>query len=167
MVELETYIRKWIIPDMNKRRGRTDDLNSGEVLAKIYSPDPGKPGEGYELFVEMQKLRGELTPAAALEIADGVYYRLQPNAGQNIGIGDFLRFLEVNLGVDAPKAYGFCIVKYLTRLNYGDSPDYEEIEKKVMARHLRSLPKIAAFAPDTTAIRGLLRMFDECDWLWG
>jgi hypothetical protein len=151
---------------MSKRRGRNGDLSEEEVRQKIFSSVEEKPGEGWELFVEMQKLNGGLTPDVALEIADGVYYRMQPNAGKEIKINDFFYFLEANLGIDAKTAMGFSIVKYLTRLNYGDNSDYKKIEENVMAKHLESLPKIRVFAPDLRVQAGLLKMYSDCDWLW-
>jgi len=132
----EIYIQETLIPRMDKHRGRLQSQTREEIVRKLFSVDVYKPGEVVEIIEETVRAKWELTPELALEIADVVYYTLQPNCP------DFVSNpspLISTLGVDMETAFAFCMVKYETRLRHGSPSNYKEIEKKVMARFLESL----------------------------
>jgi hypothetical protein len=89
----------------------------------------------------------------ALEFADLIYYMLQENYQINSS-DDF--FITLYLG-DAGWDLGakFCIVKYKTRLEFGDNPNYKAIEAHVMAEYLMVLkntrPDLALVLADQRA----------------
>jgi hypothetical protein len=131
------YIQETLIPRMDKRRGKLQPQTREEIVKKLFSVDVPKPGEAVEIIEEAVRAKRKLTPELALEIADVVYYTLQPNCP------DFASNPEPfvsNLGVDMETAFILCVLKYETRLLQGDSANYKEIEKEVMARFLESLP---------------------------
>ena len=64
---------------------------------------------------------------------------LQLTAGVDIVTDSLFKFLEFNLGISRDKALGFYIMKYLTRLNFGDDPNHKKIEEEIMTKHLETL----------------------------
>jgi hypothetical protein len=137
--ELEAVIKEQIIPQMNQRREREEPMDCNEIYTKLNNPPcSDKPGEIHEWSREIAKDTSIVPPqekdvAIALELADIVYYTLQPNSKENYGL-----FWEIYLG--GPQlAYVFCVIKYKTRLEYGDREDYKEIESYVMANYLKDL----------------------------
>ncbi|MHA2060872.1 MAG: hypothetical protein ACW963_01085 [Candidatus Sifarchaeia archaeon] len=133
----EDYIRENIIPRMDRRRGRTSPIGGQEIIRKIFNVPPNKSGEAYELIAgELQEKGFDLTPLVASEIADIVYYTSQPNCPEHTKdptpLFDFL-------GVDIDLARSFCILKYETRLMFGDDKDYKEIENAVLEKFMTSL----------------------------
>ena len=140
----ENHIARVIIPAMDKRRGRLSPTPKEDVARKLWSPPASdKPGEWPELAQAMIKSAGELlTVDQSLEIADVVYYYLQPNAPEKASRKGLETFMFIILG-DMSLALDFTIVKYETRLKYGDMADYREIEKEVMQTffEIKGLPE--------------------------
>ncbi|HUS59944.1 MAG TPA: hypothetical protein VMX76_01010 [Nevskiaceae bacterium] len=130
------YIQETLIPRMDERRGRLRPLAREEIVKKLFSVDVPKPGEAVEIIGETVRAKRKLTPELALEIADIIYYTLQPNCP------DFISnpkpFIS-GLGVDMGTAFAFCALKYETRLLQGDFANHKEVEKEIMARFLESL----------------------------
>lgn len=124
---------------MDKRRNRNEPMSSDEIYSKINNiPNSEKPGEIHELFREMTRHPDIVSPfkkdvATALEIADVVYYTLQPNSKE-----DYDLFWSILLG-NPSLGYIFCIIKYNIRLKYGDKENYKEIETSVMKNYLEEL----------------------------
>ncbi|MCH7730178.1 hypothetical protein IID21_01455 [Patescibacteria group bacterium] len=141
----EIHIRESIIPRMDERRGREKSMRTEEVSAKLFR-NPNKPAEDFELAEEVKRAHTGVTPELALEIADEVYYRLQPNADPE-GSAKLDVFLDGLLGISQDHAYSFCIIKYETRLLFGDNPDYKEIEEEVMIQHLSQIPELKNIWP--------------------
>jgi len=139
----ERHIKDVIIPSMNRRKNRTIPLSRNEVIKKIYNPpNSSKPGEEFELFREVHRKSTEewLNVDIALEIADNVYYALQPNAPRT-EISNLEKYLAWILG-DMPTAFDFAIIKYESRLRYGDKPDHTKIERDIMQEFfkMKNLP---------------------------
>ena len=127
------YIQETLIPKMDERRGRVRPQTREEIVKKLFSADMTKPGETVEIIEEAVRAKRKLTPELALEVADVIYYMLQPNCP------DFANNPEpfiTGLGIDMETAYTLCIVKYEARLLYGSLSNFKEIEKKMMARFL-------------------------------
>ena len=133
----EDYIQGNILPRMDERRGRTKPISRLEIVKKIFNVPPEKDGEAYELIAgELQGKGFDLTPSLASEIADIVYYTSQPNCPEHTK--DPFPLFNF-LGVDMDLARSFCILKYETRLNFGDEGDYKEIENAVLERFMTNL----------------------------
>lgn len=110
-----------------------------EIIFKLFSTDRKKPGEAIELIDALTQPGGsgeEDTVRVALEIADIVYYTLQPNCPLVAGINDPWEALE-GIGVKRCHALALCVAKYTTRLSCGDLLDYKKIEEEVMKTLLR------------------------------
>lgn len=137
IVDRKRYIQEVLIKKMDGKKGRISPQEGEEVARKLFSVDVSKPGEAVEIIEESVRARGQLTSELALEIADVVYYALQPNCPE--WVRDVRPFVTQFLGVDIETAYAFCILKYELRLLYGDLRDYKEVEKEVMARFLKDL----------------------------
>lgn len=132
------YIQETLIPKMDERRGRLRPQTREEIVKKLFSADMTKPGEAVEIIEEAVRAKRKLTPELALEIADVIYYALQPDCP------DFESNPEpfiTGLGIDMETAYALCIVKYEARLLHGSPSNFKEIEKKIMARFLENLAK--------------------------
>jgi len=129
------FIRSYIIPQMNERSERKETMSGEEVKQKLHSkPNSEKPGEWAELCREIvdDKTSGlEKVVNVALELADIVYYCLQPNSSETLESVFMYLYLE-----RFDLAYLFCIAKYCTRLEFGDDPKYKEIEKYIMKKYL-------------------------------
>ena len=140
----EEHIVRVIIPSMDKRRERLSPMPKEDVARKLWSlPVSDKPGEGHELVQAMAKdVGGPFTVDEALEIADVVYYYLQPNTPEKASREGLEMFIFIILG-DMSLALDFTIVKYETRLKYGDMADYREVEKEVMQTffEIKDLPE--------------------------
>ncbi len=110
-------------------------MSEADVAKKLWSPPcSDKPGEKYELAQAMtQSAEEPLSVATALEIADVVYYYLQPNAPEKANLDILEAFIYLILG-EMSLSYSFTIIKYLTRLKHGDSPDYRKIESETMQK---------------------------------
>jgi hypothetical protein len=142
-INLEKYIQESIIPRMDQRRGRAAPLSRNEVVEKLLSIkfwnsdfSSFKPGEMGEALLEIKKTCRELTTELAAEIADIVYYTSQTNCPDFLS--DPTPFFEY-LGVDYELARRLCILKYETRINYGDNEDHKETEYFVLEEYLRRL----------------------------
>lgn len=135
------YIQEILIPKMDNHREGPRPQTRKEVVKKLLSADLSKPGEAVEIIEESVRAKRQLTPELALEIADVVYYTLQPNCPE--WASDPRPFITqgLGLGVDMKTAYALCIVKYESHLLHGEPPNYKEIEKEIMVRFLESLPK--------------------------
>lgn len=141
MIDRERYIKERIIPAMDVRRGRTSSLTTEEVIERLGRyPASGKPGEEHEMFREIVNAGESITVKLALEIADNVYYCLQPNAPENL-IEHFRVSLEGVYGIEWDLMLDFCRIKYRTRLIYGDRTDHVKIEERIMNNFLNSLPE--------------------------
>lgn len=140
-LEAKQHIEENIIPDMARRRNRTELFTHEEVVEKLNRlRSSGKQGEVNELIEEEEKASHLprvplIYPGIALELADIAYYCLQPNYRKSEA-DDFLAYVYAD-GWHLP--YMFCIVKYLTRLKNGDSPNYKEEETKIMTKFLEYL----------------------------
>lgn len=134
-LDREAYIRNELIPKMAKRRDRTEPMSRDEIETKIFSVRSDKKGEALEFFEESAyKSRWRLTPEFALEMADIIYYTHQPNAPEWLNNP---APLINSMGITLFMAYGFCIVKYETRLICGDASNYKEVERGVMELFLK------------------------------
>lgn len=129
--DLKGYIQHTLIPRMDGRRRKPQSLTRKEIVEKIFSDDVSKPGEAVEIVDAMVRSKGKMTPELALEVADVIYYALQPNCPSFVSDPEPL---VLGLGIDMKTAFTFCVLKYETRLLYGDSPDYKKIEKEIMTR---------------------------------
>lgn len=140
----EKHIVNTIIPAMDERRKRLFHLSEKNVAKKLWSPPASdKPGEESELAQAIINSAGELLMIdEALEIADVVYYYLQPNVPEKASREGLETFMFIILG-DISLAFDFTIVKYETRLRYGDTADYKEVEKETMQKffEIKGLPK--------------------------
>jgi hypothetical protein len=136
--ELRLFIQTHLISDMNTRSQREKNMDISEIVRKLtQSPDSGKEGELYEL---LEELGTELTPDQASELADVAYYTSQPNwpGDQKIIFSD--------LTTDPRLACSFCIVKYSTRLKFGNRFNHKEIENYVLEQFLRVLRQKSEFS---------------------
>lgn len=130
------YIIGNIIPMMRKRRNKKEAPSYEEIERKLNSlPSSDKQGEYYELIEELIKNYNSndlvITPEIALELADVVYYEMQlPESALRPDTEVFL-FLRFGQRLEE-MVYDFCIIKYLTRLQYGDTANYKEIETQMM-----------------------------------
>jgi len=133
--EKKEYIQTYIIPKMDERRNREAPMSSEEVYEKLYRiPNSDKPGEWAELSNEITKYSNtgiEGIANKALEFADIAYYDLQMNSKENLDSIFMYLFMD---GTDLPCL--FCIAKYSTRLEFGESSRYKKIEKYVMTKYL-------------------------------
>ena len=138
------HIVDMIIPAMDRRRGRQDHLDENNIAKKLWSPpNSEKPGEEHELARAMVEHPGSLLEIdEALEIADVVFYYLQPNAPENASREGLELFMFIILG-EMSLAYDFCIIKYEARLRFGDMKNYREIEEQAMQEFftLKGLPE--------------------------
>ena len=131
-----------IIPRMNQRRDRLGPLSEEAISNKLWSPPASeKAGEHHELVQAIHDSQDVLiTEAMALEIADVIYYSLQPNAPkdtqENLDLSLFLILGDMGL------PYDFCILKYEARLRFGDLTNHREIEEQIMQKffELKKLP---------------------------
>lgn len=132
------YIQKSIIPRMNDREGRNGNLSKEEIDKKLENPPcSDKPGEMAELCREMtdyDKPSLDRTVSISLELADVAYYSLQCKETFEES-SDFM-YLYMG-GWNLPCL--FCILKYETRLRYGDRDNYKEIEKYIMTKYLQEM----------------------------
>lgn len=137
--ELLSYIQEEIILPMDKRRGRAIAMSEGEIVRKLMSTLTNKPGEVIETMeARIEAVRtGMIIPALALEYADIIYYSQQPNCP--IYLQDPCPFIYSLGEISMRQAYLFCIIKYTTRLNYGDEDNYKEIEARVMREFLHEI----------------------------
>lgn len=134
-VDRGAYVRNELIPRMAGRRDRTKAMSRDEIVTKIFSVRSDKKGEALEFFEELAyKSRWQLTPEFALEMADIIYYTLQPDAPE--WLNDPTPLIN-SVGITLSMAYGFCIVKYETRLICGDVSNHKEIERGVMELFLK------------------------------
>jgi len=140
----ENYITEVIIPAMDVRRRRLSSMSEEDVGRKLWSPPASdKPGEEHELTQAMRKSADTLvTVEEALEIADVVYYYLQPNAPEGANREKLETFMAIILG-NMSLALDFTIVKYKTRLKCGDRGSYREIEEEIMQAFfiIKGIPK--------------------------
>jgi hypothetical protein len=139
ITDRKAYIQHSIITRMDARRGRTMPLSKEEVETKLTFLSPEKVGEEHEFVRELIKenSREGVSAELALEVSDLTYYALQPNASQST-LGEISLLLEGILGIDMEYAYCFCILKYETRLSFGDRKGHAQIEKTIMERFLSS-----------------------------
>lgn len=140
----DAFIKCVIIPEMDRRRGRNAPLSSAAVLQKLHAPENSdKPGEGPEFARALRESGSRFTPDLALEIADLVYYYNQPNALTRQSLNALLFLI---LGDQWKKlSDDFCMVKYATRIQYGNRHDYKEIEDRMMRFHLRRLARTDSY----------------------
>lgn len=142
----EFVIVEGIIPAMDVRAGRTSPLTEVQISDRLYSSRFDKPGEDHELSEALRESRGYLiTPELASEIADLVYYSLQPNCNSEIKISiqncctliigpDYINGQLVDYSWE--HALQFCIIKYSSRLKSGDEENYKELEYKLLEKYL-------------------------------
>lgn len=151
-----SIIQNEIIPLMNLRRGKNESLTTEEIHEKLERPGgSGKAGEEVELWNELfAKVNDTITPEIACEIADIAYYGLQPNINEADSFENLLESTNINFIFwnDAPitNFLDFCIIKYTTRLEYGNQENYKEIEFKKMERYLNLHPDLR----DTWVVKG-------------
>jgi len=130
------YIRTEILPAMAERRGREVEVDRPEITAKLYGID-SKYGERLELMLAWLS---EDVVEVALEIADNIYYALQAEGFHHI---EGLRSSWIEFyGVSTSEAYDLCIIKYRTRLGYGDREDHKDVETAVMSKYLDANPEM-------------------------
>lgn len=130
---LESHIQKYIIPMMNTSRGRVSFLTEEEIMDAVYRPaTEEKIGERAELLAEIAieyfaSRELHINCRIASEIADVVYYLVQPNAPKD-KLEEFKNYLTCELNVTWTHALEFCIEKYRTRIAYINNPNQEEQE---------------------------------------
>jgi hypothetical protein len=143
-----SVIQNKIIPLMNVRRGRKRDeyMNAAKIHEKLYRPaGTGKAGETIELLHESNRLDlPGIDKKYASELADLSYYGLQPNADEKDQLEYLLDRELVNffVGIPIESILSFCILKYSTRLKFGDEPNYKEIEFKRLDEYLDIHPEL-------------------------
>lgn len=134
------YIQKSIISRMNDREGRDGNLSEEEIDKKLENPPcSDKPGEMAELCREITDYnRSGFDKAVfvALELADVTYYSLQCKEV----FKEYSDFMYLYMG-DWNLPCLFCILKYETRLRYGDRRNYKEIEETVMTKYLQKVKR--------------------------
>jgi hypothetical protein len=123
---------------MQIRRGREEYMSSEEVSRKLNSPpSSNKVGEIYEYARAVTSNSSQesyhMNSDIALEIADIIYYELQPNSDSHDTDYWYIFYGDIIL------PYIFCIIKYRTRLKYGDRKDYKGIESSVMDVYLQTI----------------------------
>jgi hypothetical protein len=136
--ELQAIIQDEIIPRMQRRSGRDEYMSAQEIEEKLNRPpSSNKPGElhEYALAITSNSTQGgdHMTSDIALEIADVMYYELQPNSPSYDK-----SYWEIFYG-DTILPSIFCIIKYRTRLKFGDRKDYKDIESSVMDVYLQTI----------------------------
>lgn len=144
-----SIIQNTLIPLMNLRRHKTENMTGDEISLKLNSPaNSAKPGEKYELLYELIKsINAEgLNPKIAHELADIAYYGLQPNCNNNDKLENLIMSLGINISffrVDIINLMvNFCLIKYSTRLNHGDNKNYKEIEFAILNKYLMLHPDL-------------------------
>jgi len=141
------FIQNIIIPQMDIRRGKPEHMSNSEIHEKLNRPaGTGKAGENIELLWEKSKdLNAKGIDAEfAAEIADITYYGLQPNANENDKFENLLENEVLNYfnGIPVDSILAFCIIKYSTRLEFGDRENYKEIEFKKLSTYLALHPEL-------------------------
>lgn len=136
-----SYIQNALIPQMNYKNGRTENMSAEEVHEKLNRPaGSGKAGEKIELLWEMLKDGNAdgLDAKFAAELADITYYGLQPNAKESDKFEEIIEndLLNFFYGIPVDSILAFCIIKYSTRLKFGDKQNYKEIEFNVLEKYL-------------------------------
>lgn len=140
------YIRRDLVPRMEEhRKGHGTPSDS---ISKLYSDDPNKPGEFYELMFEIiAGKRG--TFSYCLEVADIIYYLEKPSGWKflytqtGLQSHEFAITKEVEdlvtscLGVPLDRAMAFCILKYETRMQFDDVPGFKKLEEEFMEKFLQ------------------------------
>lgn len=138
-------IQNKIIPLMNARRGKSKNLNGEEVHEKLYRPpSSGKPGEDFEFFYELSTDVDGINKEIASEIADEIYYGLQPDAFDSDKFENetFKNVFYGLLGIPRGAMLAFCLIKYQIRLKHGDEPNYKEIENNKLQNYLDTHPEL-------------------------
>jgi len=113
------------------------DVAERYIERHFYSLDTHKPGEDAEWAEALRNSRDKFTPDLALETADLVYYFTLKNAPPRRSLNMTLGLI---LGDDWERiSEGFCVVKYASRLRFGDRPDFKDLERRIMWLHLSRL----------------------------
>lgn len=140
--EKKSVIKNVIIPLMDLRRGRGKKMVSDEVDRKLRSVDQVKPGELVEYFEALFESHNFNTHIAS-ELADITYYGLQDNASPNNEFEYLTDDFHINdHGLNLDSILSFCIIKYTTRLRFGDNEDYKEIEYKNLEEYINANPNM-------------------------
>lgn len=164
----KSIIQKVIIPLMNIRGGRKPDefMTTAEIHEKLTRPySSEKPGENdeffhevidknryprqtdsktaYDFFNSMNHSDG-INNKIASEIADNTYYGLQPNAEGSDKFGSETNefIFEILYGIPKNAMLAFCLIKYSTRLKYGDNPNYKDLENEALQKYLDIHPEL-------------------------
>lgn len=127
---LKRYVDRVIIPKMNIAWGRTEPMSGSEIVSKLFSIDPHKPGEMVEYMNTLYQKKAGFTRdpvEIALEIADIIYYTRQFQVPTFIQKAN--TFIE-SQGVTYGDALAFCCLKYSIRLK---KTDHEEIKQEEYA----------------------------------
>lgn len=133
--QLESYIVSEIIPRMNERRGKNENLTGKKIAEKLNrSPNTEKPGEKIEFAEETRRKILGLDGKIAGEIADLTYYTSNPNCPPEEKEGVHLWLLLI--GIPIKFALESCIIKYTVRLKHGDEKDHKEIEIAALERYI-------------------------------
>ncbi len=144
------FITERIIPEQNRRiRGSRDANQSGEDVRRKLWNVRQKPGEIIEFISALINSRefhgGVLTEELAHEVADLIYYTLQPNSPYE----SYQDIRGLENGFEQPdiseeQALDICILKYLVRIAFtylgaSDKQKLKRFELKVLQEYLAPL----------------------------
>lgn len=154
---LSAIIKNEIFTLMKIRRGKIDEQTALEILEKLHrSPESNKPGENHELRQEMEDEVRNIIPVGvnmveqsginekiAAELADHGYYRLMENAPRQEELENWYRSIGLDLqGIPIRSILIFTIIKYSTRIDHGNKPNYKDIEHKKLKQYLDLHPEL-------------------------
>lgn len=150
------HFREVLLPMMDVHRRRDEPMPEMDIMRKLFSDDPEKPGELRE-WLHVQQ--AGLWLAETLEGVDLLYYFQQPNwlqgmfhephnAEERIMLEDELDHMAETLTrLPAEIAYRLCIIKYLTRMNITttlERHDRNLVEAEMAIRFLEEPDVMAA-----------------------
>lgn len=129
------YIIQKLIPQMEIRRAKIRGESSEIISEKLNRlSGSGKQGEWREFEEQIRRDVTGLDGEFASETADLYYYCAQKNCPKNEirQMHDWFQFL----GIPLRAAQEFCILKYRTRIRYGDRIDYKKIENRALDKYI-------------------------------
>ena len=155
-----TLIRNQIIPAMDARRGRAENMDSTDVHQKLVDfLNPDKPPEIIELTEEVMTMLGQrLLPLGinshlASEFADIAYYGLQPNANIVDNLGQYNKYIFGPAKIPIDSILTFCIIKYTTRLTCNENSNYKDLEDERLFNYLSGHDELTCLWNPTNAIQ--------------
>ena len=145
-------IQNTIIPLMNLRRGRFNNLSAEDINKKLRNPPRSeKPGESAELSRELLLRENEgIDVEIAGELADIAYYGLQLNAQSEDSLNNLYESELIGfVGIPLETVLDFCIIKYSTRLDVKKGIDSKEKEYTELQKYLDLHPELKELWKDS------------------